>query len=95
MVMNAIRKKIDPVLGIKATEITEITENLDLLTKEMLATMYSAHGIGLAAPQIGIQKDFCLRLGNRSGSDKPEIKSQTENGFLKKAACVIPGLSWE
>ena len=56
MVMNAIRVIGDPVLRVKAKEVTEITENLARLTQEMLSTMYSAPGIGLAAVQIGVLK---------------------------------------
>ena len=56
MSINEIRVIGDPVLRVTATEITEITENLALLTQGMLSTMYAAPGIGLAAPQIGVQK---------------------------------------
>ena len=97
MVMNAIRVIGDPVLRIKATEITEITENLDLLTKEMLATMYSAPGIGLAAPQIGIQKRlFVYDWGTGPGVlINPEIKESDGEWVFEEGCLSIPGLSWE
>lgn len=46
----------DPVLTTVATEVTEFNDELALLCKNMLYTMYHAPGIGLAAPQIGISK---------------------------------------
>ena len=48
----------DPVLTQVAQEVTtnEFNDELKLLCKNMLYTMYNAPGIGLAAPQIGISK---------------------------------------
>jgi peptide deformylase len=42
-----------PVLKKVAKPITEFNEQLRLLVKNMLFTMYHAPGIGLAAPQVG------------------------------------------
>lgn len=44
----------DPVLRQKAVNITSDYENLSTLIANMFETMYSARGIGLAAPQIGL-----------------------------------------
>ena len=46
----------DPILQAKAIDVTEFNDDLELLCKNMLYTMYNAPGIGLAAPQIGISK---------------------------------------
>ncbi len=46
----------DPVLTTKAVDVTEFNEDLKILCKNMLYTMYNAPGIGLAAPQIGLSK---------------------------------------
>ncbi|GAA0875065.1 peptide deformylase [Wandonia haliotis] len=43
----------DPVLKKMAEEIDEDYEGLDQLIADMFETMYAAHGVGLAAPQIG------------------------------------------
>jgi len=43
----------DPVLKRKALPISENDEGLDQLIASMWETMYHAHGVGLAAPQIG------------------------------------------
>jgi len=43
----------DPVLKKKAIEINSRHPNLKKLIENMWETMYAAHGVGLAAPQIG------------------------------------------
>ena len=43
----------DPVLRKKAVDIKEDHPDLDVLLENMFETMYGAHGIGLAAPQVG------------------------------------------
>ncbi|MEN9347662.1 MAG: hypothetical protein RLZZ77_1173 [Bacteroidota bacterium] len=43
----------DPVLKRKAKEIDQEYPELDKLIADMFETMYNAHGVGLAAPQIG------------------------------------------
>ena len=43
----------DPVLRKEAGEICKDHPELDKLIESMFETMYNAHGIGLAAPQVG------------------------------------------
>lgn len=42
-----------PVLHAEARPVTEFDEELAELVDDMFATMYVAHGVGLAAPQVG------------------------------------------
>ena len=44
------------VLRERASEVTEFDEALVELSREMLKVMYTAHGIGLAAEQVGHTK---------------------------------------
>ena len=44
----------DPVLKKKATSVSREHPNLKKLISDMWETMYAAHGVGLAAPQIGV-----------------------------------------
>lgn len=53
-----IRTYGDPVLKQVATDVTEIDGKLARLVEDMLQTMYDAPGLGLAAPQVGVQKRF-------------------------------------
>ncbi|MGE8243710.1 MAG: peptide deformylase, partial [Sphingobacterium sp.] len=44
----------DPVLRKVAEEIDEDYPDLKKLIDDMYDTMYAAHGVGIAAPQIGL-----------------------------------------
>jgi peptide deformylase len=50
----------DRVLRQPAKRITKIDDELRQLVREMLQTMYSEDGIGLAAPQIGVHKQLIV-----------------------------------
>lgn len=49
-----------PVLEKVAEPVTEFDAALEKLVADMFDTMYAAHGVGLAAPQIGISKSLCV-----------------------------------
>ncbi|MDR3111626.1 MAG: peptide deformylase [Elusimicrobiota bacterium] len=55
-----IRKYGDPILRKKTQHICEITEYIKNLCNDMLETMYSVSGVGLAAPQIGVSLRLCV-----------------------------------
>lgn len=46
----------DPVLSAVATPVTEFNAELEELAMNMIYTMYTTPGIGLAAPQVGVSK---------------------------------------
>jgi len=50
----------DPVLEKPAETITEFNEELKKLAEDMFESMYAAHGVGLAAPQIGVSKRIAV-----------------------------------
>jgi peptide deformylase len=50
----------DPVLETPAATITEFNGDLRKLAEDMFESMYAAHGVGLAAPQIGIGKRIAV-----------------------------------
>ena len=50
----------DEVLRQNARRISKVDNSIRGLAKEMLQSMYAAKGIGLAAPQIGIQKELLV-----------------------------------
>ena len=58
MAPYAIRIVGDPVLRERAQDVTEIDARLVRLIDDMFVTMYDAPGVGLAAPQVGVQKRF-------------------------------------
>jgi peptide deformylase len=62
----------DPILEKPAEPITEFDAKLQQLVNDMWETMYEAHGVGLAAPQIGISKR--LTVVDCSFKEDPEAK---------------------
>ncbi len=90
----SIRTYGDPVLKSKAVEITEIDDKLVTLCDRMFDVMFKAPGIGLAAPQIGIQKRlFVYDIGDGEGVlINPEIV-ESDGEFMYEEGCLsIPGL---
>ncbi len=55
-----IKKYGNPILRKRAEVVSEINENIKKLASDMLETMYSAPGVGLAAPQVGILLRLCV-----------------------------------
>ena len=49
-----------PVLETPAGAVTEFNAELKTLVDDMFESMYAAHGVGLAAPQIGISKRIAV-----------------------------------
>ncbi|MBI4875606.1 MAG: peptide deformylase [Acidobacteria bacterium] len=89
----------NPVLETPAATITEFdTPELHKLIEDMFESMYAAHGVGLAAPQIGISKRISVidASNGESPAEKlvlinPEIvhvegKQTSEEGCLS-----VPG----
>ena len=54
MTLRPILLHPDPRLKKACAPVSEVTPDLGALAEDMLATMYDAPGIGLAAPQIGV-----------------------------------------
>lgn len=50
----------DRVLRQSAKRVAKVDDSLRQLVREMLQTMYSANGIGLAAPQVAVNKQLIV-----------------------------------
>lgn len=69
MGMLDIRLWGDPVLRTKARPVTNFDDSLRKLADDMLETMHGAPGVGLAAPQVGVDlRMFVFDSGERSGA---------------------------
>ncbi|MBW3643858.1 MAG: peptide deformylase, partial [Actinobacteria bacterium] len=94
-----IRLVGDPVLRQPAAAVTEIDDRLVRLAADMVATMYEAPGIGLAAPQVGVQKRmFVYDLHDDRGPHtivNPVI-TETRGEWVYEEGCLsVPDLAWE
>ncbi len=93
MALRNIRKLGDDILRKKCRPVEEIDERILTLLDDMADTMYSANGVGLAAPQIGILKriavidvgDGIIELIN------PEIISVSGSEIADEGCLSVPG----
>jgi peptide deformylase len=87
----------DPVLRQKAKDVTDIDGALVQVVEDMLETMYEAPGIGLAAPQVGIDKRlFVWDIGmGPNAMINPEIVEGEGEWVFEEGCLSVPGLSWE
>lgn len=72
MALLDIVKYGDPVLERPGDAVEEFDAKLKRLVSDMFETMYSARGVGLAAPQIGVSKR--LFVMDCSGGRDPEAR---------------------
>lgn len=86
----------DPVLKQRATEVTEIDGALRRLADDMLETMYAAPGVGLAAPQVGVQKRFFVYdIGEGPGAVvNPVIHTRDGEWTYEEGCLSVPSLYW-
>ncbi|HMK11473.1 MAG TPA: peptide deformylase [Acidimicrobiales bacterium] len=97
MAPYSIRLFGDPVLKQRAAEITEIDGRLARLAEDMLTTMYDAPGLGLAAPQVGVQKRlFVYDIGDGPRTLINPVISESSGEWAYDEGCLsVPGLSFE
>lgn len=93
----SIRYIGDPVLTQRASEINDIDGKLVNLVDEMFDVMYDAPGMGLAAPQIGVQKRlFVYEYDEQPGVLINPVISESDESWTFNEGCLsIPGLYFE
>ena len=94
-----IRLMGDPVLRQRAAEITEIDGRVARMVDDMLPAMYGAEGIGLAAPQVGIQRRlFVFDLYDGDGPQtliNPTIIESDGEWTYTEGCLSVPGLTFD
>jgi peptide deformylase len=89
----------DPVLRTVASDVTNVDGALVKLTEDMIQTMYDAPGLGLAAPQVGVQKRlFVYDLHDGEGAKvlvNPIIKESRGEWSYDEGCLSIPNMSYE
>ena len=89
----------DPILRKKSEILEKVDDELRGLLDDMLETMYSAPGIGLAAVQVGILKRVIVIDVSKDKEKKnpfflinPEIISKSKNTSTYEEGCLsLPG----
>ncbi|ERT08952.1 peptide deformylase [Lyngbya aestuarii BL J] len=90
----------DRVLRQSAKRISRVDDETRRLIREMLQTMYSADGIGLAAPQVGVQKQLIVIDCEPDNAATPPLilinptikKSSQEISPFQEGCLSIPGV---
>ena len=99
MAPHAIRLFGDPVLKQASAEVSDIDGALARLADDMIVTMYAAPGLGLAAPQVGVQKRFFVYdLQDGDGPKtliNPRIIESRGEWTYDEGCLSVPGLSWQ
>ncbi len=94
----SIRQYGDPVLRQRASVVDAIDGTLKQLADDMTQTMYEAPGVGLAAPQVGVQKRvFVYDAGDGAGPFtvvNPVISEARGEWTYEEGCLSVPGLSW-
>ena len=89
----------DPRLKKVCAPVARITPDIETLAADLLATMYDAPGVGLAAPQIGIMLrlavvDASSRRGEAVRMANPEILHESvQLRAHEEASPNLPGVS--
>jgi len=100
MAILPIRLYPDPVLRVKCPPVDSFGAELTRLAEDMVETMYDAPGVGLAAPQVGVELRVAV-VDLTGGEDaqglhvlvNPEI-GEFEGAETEVEGCLsIPGLT--
>jgi len=93
-----IRTYGDPVLRQRARDVEDIDGRIKQLADDMAETMYAAPGVGLAAPQVGVQKRmFVYDVGHGEGPRtivNPVLAEARGEWTFEEGCLSVPGLSW-
>jgi peptide deformylase len=69
--LRLVRQYPDPALRNAATAVAEVDDEVQRLAERMLDVMERAHGVGLAAPQLGILRRILVYRA--SDEDEPKV----------------------
>ncbi len=84
----------DPVLRKKATAIApDEYPHIKELVENMFETMYAAHGVGLAAPQVGLSMRLFVVDASPFAEDDPKLEG-FKKAFLNAVVLEETGEEW-
>jgi peptide deformylase len=96
MAIFPVRTFPDPVLRTRATVVTEFDAGLSRTVDDMLETMYSAPGVGLAANQIGVSLSvFVFDIGEGPHHVVNPVLEGTSGTWTYEEGCLsVPNKYW-
>lgn len=100
MALRPIRVYPDPVLRVKCSPVERFDHELVQLVDDMVETMVEAPGVGLAAPQIGVESRLAIvdvSVGKRPEQLRvlvnPELIEESGREVEAEACLSLPGIS--
>ena len=98
--IRPIRLYPDPVLRVRCPEVEVFDDELRRLADDMVETMHDAPGIGLAAPQVGVESRVAV-VDLSVGEDpdqlhvliNPEVLDREGRGVEVEGCLSIPGIT--
>ena len=99
MTIRKILTEPDPFLRQKSNKVDDVNNEIRSLMDDMLETMYSAPGIGLAAIQVGVPKKVIVIDLSRDDEKKnpyyfvnPLLITSSDNNAAYEEGCLsVPG----
>jgi peptide deformylase len=76
-----VRQFPDPVLKNPASEVAEVDDEVRALIDRMTDVMSTAHGVGLAAPQIGVSRRVLIYRG----SEEEGVRALVNPAFVERS----------
>lgn len=73
MALRNILQEGDPTLSKKCRTVTDFNKRLHILLDDMHETLAEAHGVGLAAPQVGVLRRAVLVVETNVPEDEEDI----------------------
>ena len=100
MAVLKIKKYPDPILKKKAEPLTQFGPEEQKLFDNMIDTMYTEDGVGLAAPQVGISKRVLIASPTMTPGEEyvfvnPEVVEAKGRELGLEGCLSLPGISGE
>ncbi|MHC4922542.1 MAG: peptide deformylase [Planctomycetota bacterium] len=85
-----LRKRTEPV--------AEVNDHVREMAERMIVTMHGAHGLGIAAPQVGWNRRVCIVSGTGDAGDEivlinPEIVEDEGRIDFEEGCLSFPGIA--
>lgn len=95
MAIRNIVTEGDEILRKKSRVITEVTDRIRMTMEDMLETMHSENGVGIAAPQVGVMRRMFIaepEPGRVYYMINPEILEMEGTQYGAEGCLSVPGL---
>jgi len=90
--LRLVRQYPDPALRNAATAVAEVDDEVQQLAERMVDVMERAHGVGLAAPQLGILRRILVYRASDEDEPKvlinPELVERSEETEVGTEGCL-------